>query len=135
VTAVALAAGAATACGSDGATGPSSPVGSYALSSVNGKTLPATVLADTDFSVAISQGTLALQGDGKFVLGVTSTWTIEGHPSVFVSADTGTWTQANGRLVFTYVDSTTQTGAWQRDQVTVTDSSAATVTTLVFARK
>jgi len=131
VTAVA----AAAACGGDGATGPTSPVGSYALSTVNGMALPATVLSDTGFTVAISDGSLSVQADGKFVVGMTSTWTIEGHPSVFVAADTGTWTQAGGRLVFTYVDSTTQTGAWQRDRITVTDSTSAPVTTFVFARR
>lgn len=130
VTAVASAA----ACG-DGATGPTSPVGSYALSSVNGLALPATVLSDTGFSVAISEGSLSVQADGRFVVGVTSTWTIEGHPQVFVAADTGSWTEAGGRLVFTYVDSTTQTGSWQRDRITVTDSTSAPVTTFVFARR
>lgn len=130
VTAAAIAA----ACGGD-ATGPSTPVGSYALNTVNGKAVPATVFADTGFSVDISNGSLALQADGKFVVGVTSKWTIEGSPSVFVSADTGTWTQDGARLRFTYVDSTTQTASWQNGRITVADSSGPTVMTLVFARR
>jgi hypothetical protein len=131
---VATIAAAAAACGHD-ATGPTSPVGSYALSSVNGLALPATVLSDTGFSVAISEGSLSVQADGRFVVGVTSTWTIEGHPSVFAAADTGTWTQAGGRLVFTYVDSTTQTGSWQGDRITLSDSSGRSATTFVYARR
>jgi len=97
--------------------------------------LPATVLADTGFTVAISDGSLSVQADGRFVVGMTSTWTVEGHAQVFVAADTGTWTQAGGRLVLTYVDSTTQTGSWQGDRITVADSSSGSVTTFVFARR
>lgn len=127
---------AAAACGGDGATGPKSPIGSYTLSTVNGKTLPATLFADTGFTVDVSDGSLAIEPDGRFVVGMTSRWTIEGHASVFVTADTGKWTQTGDRLVLTYVDSTTQSASWQGNRITVADSSSGTgVATLVFARR
>ena len=134
VGAIAAAAAPAVACG-DGSTAPGSPVGSYALSSVNGKPLPANVFSDTGFTVDISDGVLAVDGDGRFVMAVTSKWTVDGNLTVFASADTGRWTQAGDTIVLTFSDSATETGTWKGNFITLADSTGVSARTFLFARK
>lgn len=133
VAAVLLAAAGPLACGD--ATGPKSPVGAYGLSTVNGKPLPASLFADTGFTVDVTAGSLAVQDDGRFVVAVTSRWVVDDNTSAYVTADTGTWTQNGDRIVLTYADSTRHTGTWDGQRVTLADTVGPDVTTLVFAKQ
>lgn len=134
VAGLAVAASIATACGGD-ATGPKTPIGAYALATVNGKALPARLFNDSGFTVDIADGSLALQDGGRFVYGVTAKWTVDGAATMYVTSDTGTWTQTGNRITLLYVDSTTQAITWDGSRVTLTDSGFADVTTYVFNRR
>ena len=60
-----------TACGGDSTTGPTStssgPVGSYTLSTVNGKAVPTSIFAEGTYSWDITSGSIKLTNDGKFL--------------------------------------------------------------------
>ena len=71
---LAIAVAGITACGGDSPTGPgdsSSPVGSFAISTVNAKALPFTMFSDTNYKYELTAGSMALTSDGKFVLFLT----------------------------------------------------------------
>lgn len=126
----------ALACGGDSASGPSSsPVGSYRLSTYNGKPVPQTLFSDTGFTIALAAGSLALTADGSFLATITTNETIEGHLSVYVDSSTGRWTQTGATLVFVGSDSTKQTAGWDGSRITLSDTSTAPPSTFVYARR
>ena len=100
---------AVAACGSDTSTGPGStgttatPVGSYSLTTVNGKPLPATMFADTEFTEVVTKASLALAADGKYQAIVTTNETVAGYLSVYVDTSGGTWKQAGTTSTITLV--------------------------------
>jgi hypothetical protein len=82
------------ACGSDSPTGPgpsNSPVGNYAISTVNGKGLPFTLATDGNFLLQVTTGTIGLTTDGKYSLMTTYKQTIPGNVEQFVDSSGGTW--------------------------------------------
>src|SRR6185312_7894244 len=100
-----------TACGGDSPTGPSgssSPVGSYTLSTMNGKGLPFTMYSDTNYKYEVTAGSLALTGDGKFSVVTTSRQTVGTNVETFVDSSDGTWKQTGAGISFVGDDSTTR---------------------------
>jgi hypothetical protein len=127
---------AVAACGGDGSTGPGSggtpdtPVGNYALTSVNGKPVPVTMFADTEFTEVIAKASLALTTDGKYQAVVTTNETIAGNVSVYVDTSAGTWKQGAtaSALVLTSTDDPsmpTVPATWSGKTLTLTDADSA----------
>ncbi len=126
----------ALACGGDSASGPNaSPVGSYLLSTYNGKPVPQTLFADTGFTIALAAGSLALTADGSYLATITMNETIEGHLSVYVDSVAGKWTQTGAALLFVGPDSTKQSAGWDGARITLSDTSTAPPSTYVYARR
>ena len=114
------------ACGGDSGTGPNAtPAGSYQLSTVAGKAVPATMFSDTAFTDVIAAGTLALQADGKYVIAVTTNETIAGHLSVYVDSLFGTWSQSGSNAVtMISSDGASMSAPWTGTTVTVVDTDS-----------
>lgn len=124
------------ACGGDGSTGPggdntpTSPVGTYALTSVGGKPVPVTMFSDTAYTEVIAKASLALQTDGKYQAIVTTNETIAGNLSVYVDTSAGTWKQGAtaSALVLTSTDDASMpavNAVWSGKTLTVTDADSA----------
>jgi hypothetical protein len=127
---------AVAACGGDSSTGPGSggtpdtPVGSYALTSVNGKPVPVTMFADTEFTEVITKASLALQTDGKYQAIVTTNETIAGNVSVYVDTSAGTWKQGATASAITLtstddVSMPTVVATWSGKTLSLTDADSA----------
>jgi hypothetical protein len=91
------------ACGSDttGPGGSNSPVGSYTISTVNGKSLPATLYADGNFLYEVTTGNIALTSNSKYSLVTTYRQTIPGNVEIFVDSTYGTWTLSGSTISLT----------------------------------
>lgn len=127
---------AVAACGGDSSTGPGSggtpdtPVGIYALTSVNGNPVPVTMFSDTAFTEVITKASLALATDGKYMAVVTTNETVAGNLSVYVDTSAGTWKQGTtaSALVLTSTDDPSLapiTAVWSGKTVSLTDSDSA----------
>ncbi len=94
------------ACGgsSDSPSAPTTqkdPVGSYAISTINGKALPfALVTSDTGnlFKYEVLSGTAALTSDGKYLLVYDYRQTVLSAVEDFVDTLRGTWSQSGTTL-------------------------------------
>ncbi|MDB4883419.1 MAG: hypothetical protein JWL95_2185 [Gemmatimonadetes bacterium] len=133
---------AVVACGSDTSTGPGSnntpttPVGSYSLSAVNGKPVPVTMFSDTAFTEVIADATLALTADGKYLFVQTTHETVAGYLSVYVYSSSGTWKQQGSTSAITFT-STDAPGpdlnaTWTGNTISLLGADAVT---WVFTRK
>ena len=136
--AAALLAATPLACrGGDGPAEPTTPIGGYALATVNGRPLPAAVYSDPDYRVEITSGSLDLEAAGRFVAVMHTRETVAGHVSVYVDSTTGTWTQAaSGSLQLTdAADGSTQTMTWAGRRITAVLSDGSTEWTVVYSRR
>lgn len=127
-----------TACGGDSPTGPGgsgSPVGSYTLSTVNGKGLPFTMFSDTGYKYEVTAGSLALTGDGKFSFVNTYRQTVGTNIETFIDSSGGTWKQTGSSFSFVGSDSTTSTGTFANNQLTIIQVDGAVTTTGVYTKK
>ena len=128
------------ACG-DSSTGPDipkTPVGSYSLTSFNGKALPVTMFSDTNYLVVLSAATLSLTAEGSYQATSTVRETVLGHQSTYVDTTAGTWVQGTtaSALLFTdRFDGHQVTGTWAGFTITLTDTSGGAVATAVYTRK
>jgi hypothetical protein len=90
------------ACGSDSTTQPggtsppppTSPVGTYNISTVNGKSLPVAIFSEVNYTYEVTTGSIGLTSDGKYSLVTTYRQTIPGNVETFVDSSGGTWTLA-----------------------------------------
>lgn len=128
VVALAGAAIAGAACGSDSPSGPVASAsdtiaGSFTLDKVNTTSLPATIASDPGtYSLQITAGSAVLQGNGQqFTIAITSRETVDTHASTYVDSTTGTWTQLTGTITFTVTagGTTTSTGTWDGTNLTI----------------
>ena len=125
---------------SDSSTGPdapTTPVGSYSLSSFNGKNVPVTLFSDTNYLVTLATASLSLTADGNYQAISTIRETVLGHLSTYVDTTNGTWVEGAARaLVFTdRLDGRKVSGSWAGFNLTLADSSEGTVNTAVYTRK
>ena len=135
---LAIAVAGITACGGDSPTGPggsSSPVGSFAISTVNAKALPFTMFSDTNYKYEVTAGALSLTGDGKFTVVTTYRQTVVANIETFVDSSSGTWKQSGSSLSFVAADSTTNAATWSSNQLTITQKDGSVTTTVVYAKK
>ena len=123
------------ACGGDSSTGPSSVVGNYQLTTVQGKGLPYRLYSDVNYSVDVSDGTIAIKGDGNFVATMRSEERVENHLSVYADTATGKWALSGTNIDFLASDGTRTTGKVSGNSITLTDSSGVTPVVFVYTQK
>jgi len=110
-------------------------VGSYTISTMNGKGLPFTMFSDTNYKYEVTAGSLALTGDGKFSVVTTYRQTVASNIETFVDSSGGTWKQTAATLSFVADDSTTSTATWANNQLTVTQVDGSVTKTVGYTLK
>jgi hypothetical protein len=124
------------ACGGDSGTGPSGGVvGSYQLTTVQGKGLPYRLYSDVNYSVDVADGTIAINGDGNFLATMRSEERVENHLSVYADTATGKWSLSGTSIDFLASDGTRTTGKISGKSITLTDSSGVTPVVFVYTQK
>jgi len=130
---------AAAACGGDSPSAPATPKtpdGSYTISTVNGKSLPVAIFADTNYTYEVMSGSLVLTTDGKYSVVTKFRQTIPGNVSIFPDSTGGTWVLSGTSITFTNNDDkSTDTASWANGQLTFTEVDGKTTTTYVYAKK
>ena len=130
-----------TACGGDSSstTGPSSnsssPVGSYTMSTVNGKAVPTSIFSEGTYTFDVTGGTMKLTSDGKFSLVTNTRQTIPGSVENFVDSVAGTWTQSGTSLQITSEDGTIAPGTWDKGTLTIASTDQGIPLTVVYGNK
>lgn len=114
--------------------GPKSPDGDYALSQINGKSLPYRMYSDTNFTLDVTRSAMSLKADGSFWVTLTSEERVEGFLSTYVDSAAGVWRQDGEIITLTMSDSTKQKGTWAGSTLAITDSTTVPVTTYLYSR-
>ena len=134
-------AGGAAACNKDSPTeieppgDPNEPAaGTFALSTVDAKALPYTVLADTGYSIEVTAGTAVLDTNHTFLMPLTTRETVAGFVSTYVDTTRGTWTQNVGAITLT-VGSTPAGATWDGRRLTVMWSIGPVINTYVYTKQ
>jgi hypothetical protein len=118
--------------GSDDPTGLAARTGVYALSSINGQTLPLTVEDRPGFSRTVTSGRLELDNDATFVDRITYRVDDNGTITTPTDASEGTFTVSGRRLELTYNGTgSVLVGAFSGSTLTVTAGAA----TFTFVRQ
>lgn len=126
------------ACGSDSPAGPvvpTSPIGSYTITTVNGKAPPVALFADGSYTYEITNGTLALKSDGKYSVVTTFRQTLPGSIETFVDSTGGTWVQTGATIQMTNDQGSPDSGTWDKGILTFVEVDAKTTTTYVYGLK
>jgi hypothetical protein len=127
------------ACGSESPSGPgtndSSPVGAYAIATVNAKPLPFAMFADTNYLYEVTSGSLALTADGKYQNVMHFRQTIPGDVSLFVDSTSGTWVLNGSTITLTdAADATIDSAAFAAGKLTFTESNGVATNVYVYSR-
>lgn len=121
VTAVTLFAfvGILTACSGSEPTGPNgeklhkNPEGSYDISTVNDKSLPVAIFADTAYTYERLSGNILLLSGGSYSAKMTSRQTVAGKVDTFLDSTGGSWKLVGDTVQFTDgSDGTVDKAAW-----------------------
>jgi hypothetical protein len=130
------------ACGSDSSSGvtgppvPTTPVGSYSITTVNGKGLPVALFAESTYTYEVTNGALALTSDGKYSVITTFRQTLPGSISTFVDSTGGTWVLTGSTIHLTNgQDGTLDSATWDKGILTFVEVDAKVTTTYVYALK
>lgn len=127
------------ACGSESPSGPgstdSSPVGAYAIASVNAEPLPFAMFSDTNYLYEVTSGSLALTADGKYQNVMHFRQTIPGNVSLFVDSTTGTWVLNGSTITLTdAADSTIDSAAFAAGKLKFTETNGVATDVYVYSR-
>ena len=126
------------ACGGDSSTEPggsSSPVGAYSITTVNGKTLPASLFADGAYNYEVTAGKLTLTNDGKYLAITNTRQTLPGNVENFVDTVGGTWLLSGTTVSMTNPsDGSTGTAAWSNGTLTISVIDGGITTTTVYKK-
>jgi len=126
------------ACGSDNSpvdpTSPDTPVGSYSISTVNGKALPSAIYDVPNFKYEVMSGTLQLTADGKFFSAVRYRQTIPDNVSNFLDTTFGTWVRSGDQINLTNGQDPNEkvSGTWAGLQMTFIATDSVGTTTTVY---
>jgi hypothetical protein len=130
------------ACGGDSAAGPTgpavptTPIGAYTITTVNGKSLPVALFADASYTYEVTNGALALTTDGKYSVVTTFRQTLPGNVSTFVDSTRGTWVQTGSNIQLTNgQDGTLDNATWDKGILTFVEVDAKVTTTYVYGLK
>lgn len=110
---------AALAC-SDSTSPEPTPVGTYALVTVDGDPIPFVVAQTGSDKLELTDGRLTLNGDGTCSVSITARRTQDGQTSTNTDGDTCTWTNNNNALTLTYSSGSSDVGSWSGDQISLT---------------
>lgn len=105
-------------CGNGGAFDPdASPVGTYALESVDGSELPFTLLDDGTLTVELLSGQFTMHEDGTATTWSSTKSTLSGQRSAYFEADSiaSAWTKTNGTIRITSPGEAPLTAMWTGD--------------------
>jgi len=126
------------ACGSD-STGPGEPgvVGSYSITTVNGKTLPVALFNEATYKYEVTNGSISLTGDGKYTVVTNFRQTIPGNISLFTDSTFGTWSQSGSVINFKNAQDTTakDQATWVGTQLTFALTDGKVTTTYVYTKR
>ncbi|HEY9227925.1 MAG TPA: hypothetical protein VIP11_14810 [Gemmatimonadaceae bacterium] len=131
----------AAACSSDstgpGGTNSSGVVGTYAITTVNGKALPVAMFDEPRYKYEVVSGSIALSSDGKYVNVTNFRQTIPDDISMITDSTFGTWSQSGSQinLVNGQDPSATDQGTVAGTQLTFAVSDGRTTTTYVYTKK
>lgn len=128
-----------TACagGSDGKTGlptgpdgpgaASTPVGEYALSTIDAQPMPYKMYDAPGYTLEILSGTISIMANGKWVSRLNSRETVDGFASAYNDSTFGTWTGAAGSASLTNQETNVVSSAtFTQTEITVTDVDGTT---------
>jgi hypothetical protein len=122
---------------SEGVSEPTSPIGEYALASMNGSGIPATMFDEPGYSLKVIHGTLEVDADFTFVAAITTREMVDVVQSEYVDSLRGTWTldemnamqfDVAGEEVFAFP------GNWQGRKLTVLFTFLSSPSSFVFQR-
>lgn len=132
---------AVTACSkSDGPTAavaPATPEGAYTLSTIDAKTLPYTMYADTGYTLEVTSGTLSVTAGGRWVSKIVTRETVAGFASTYSDSTFGTWAlPGNSKTaVFTNAETkATSNATWTATDISIDDNDGTTTRRLVYRR-
>lgn len=137
-TVLAVTAAAVAACGGDSGSAappppPATPVGSFALQTVNGKALPVAIASDTNYTFEVTGGSLAVTSDGRYASVRTYRQTILGDVETFIDSTAGTWMQSGSSVQLAdSVDATNASATWTATQLTWTEADTSRKVTTVY---
>ena len=104
-----LALAALTACGGDSGNDPKASLpGSYALSTIDSRTVPLVIFQDAEYKLELLSGSLVLGGNGTFTESVRLRETDANGTQEPVIPCNGTYTQSGNTLVLTETDTGTE---------------------------
>jgi hypothetical protein len=122
----------------DGPTEPRTPDGTYALQSVNGQTLPATIYgtAGSDYEVAAVSGRVDLRVGGQYDAVITVRETVDRFASTYVDSTAGTWREESPGIVALVTGTDTTRVRWQSRELTLEqDDGTGRLLTFRYARR
>jgi hypothetical protein len=130
-----------TACGKgEGTTGPSAPatpVGSYALQTIDAKAMPYAMYSETDYALDVMSGTLSVTTNGKWVAKTVTRETVAGIVSTYSDSTFGTWTVPAGAKIAAFINTetnVTSNATWTATDVTVDDVDGTITRKVVYKR-
>jgi hypothetical protein len=105
------------------------------MSTVNGKTVPTSLVGDGSYSYDITGGTMKLTNDGKFSVVTNYRQTVPGSVSNFVDSTGGNWTQSGGTLQLSSSDGSSGTATFDKSTLTLSTSELGVTLTVVYGNK
>ena len=142
--ALALSFGAAmvlAACGSDssstGPSAPNTPIGRYAITTVNGLALPVAVYDQPLYKYEVTSGSISLTSDGKYVVVTRFRQTVPNDISLITDSTFGTWLQTGTQIDFRNAEDTTakDQATWAGAKLTFALSDGKVTTTYVYTKQ
>ena len=125
------------ACSKDSTVAPTtSPVGTYALATVNGKSLPQVAARVASGDVEVVSASLVLKTDASYASTYTYR-TVTAPITTFTQNISGTWSASGGAVTFYPTGaspSSVSTMQWSGGTLTLVDPNAVIPVTLVFRR-
>jgi hypothetical protein len=116
--------------GSDPASPGDSVVGTYALRTINGATLPAVLGTEQGVTVSVTAGALTLRADRTFSATVTARGVGVGTDNTLTSTSAGTYSVSGNAVTLVDASDTSRlTGSYANGSVTLTEDRFVSVYT------
>ena len=115
---------------------PATIPGSYGLSTVNTKTLPVVILADSLYKLEVISATATMTSANHFTIAITTRETVDGYMSIYTDTVAGTWSVSG--LTITLVsatDGSVATATWDATHLVVTQMDATAKDSYGYVRK
>ena len=116
---------------------PATPVGAYALNSIDTKTMPYMMFSDTGYTLEVSSGSLSVTAAGKWVSKLVSKETVAGNVSTYTDSTFGSWTLGTSTTTANFTNAETgavSTVSWTATDVTIKDVDGTVTHTILYKR-